>query len=224
MINFGSIFGKSPFNPMQQHMIKALEAIAPLKAFFEALYLEDYSRVREICEQVFEAEDAADQIKNEIRNSLPRSLFMSIDRRDLLEILNLQDDIADTSQDIVSLLELRRMSLPKEMQSDIIDLISTVEETCIMAQNVLQQVDYIFQFEHSDQEIEKIMFMIEEISTHETKTDEIGIRLNKQLFSLQKGMDPTDVMFWFKIFNWITGIADFAEQIANRLRLMITQP
>ena len=40
---------------------------------------------------------------------------MPVDRRDLLEILELQDTVANTAQDIAGLLMERDMTVPKEM-------------------------------------------------------------------------------------------------------------
>ena len=38
MINISSMFAKSPFRPLRDHIDKVIESIAPLKDFFEALH------------------------------------------------------------------------------------------------------------------------------------------------------------------------------------------
>ena len=43
MINIASIFAKSPFKPLREHMDKVVESVVPLNEFFEALFQEDYS-------------------------------------------------------------------------------------------------------------------------------------------------------------------------------------
>ena len=48
---------------------------------------------------------------------------MPINRRDLLEMLDMQDTIADVTQDIVNLLNLRRMCLPNELRQELIQFI-----------------------------------------------------------------------------------------------------
>ena len=42
-------------------------------------------------------------------------MFLPVDRRDLLEILDLQDSIADTAQDIAGMMFVRHMTLPEDM-------------------------------------------------------------------------------------------------------------
>ena len=115
-MNIDSMFAKSPFKALMDHMDKVGESVNPLKDFFYALQQEDFSRLEKIYQQVITAESDADRIKNEVRNHLPLNIFMPINRRDLLEMLDMQDNIADVSQDIVSLLNKRRMKLPEELQ------------------------------------------------------------------------------------------------------------
>ena len=45
MINISSIFAKSPFKPLREHMDKVVESVIPLNDFFEALFQEEYSKV-----------------------------------------------------------------------------------------------------------------------------------------------------------------------------------
>ncbi len=44
MINLSSMFAKSPFKPLRDHMDKVVESVAPLKDFFDALHQGNYSK------------------------------------------------------------------------------------------------------------------------------------------------------------------------------------
>ena len=134
MINIASIFAKSPFKPLRDHMDKVVESVIPLNDFFEALFQQDYSKLEKIQQQVIQAENEADSIKNEVRNNLPRNIFMPINRRDLLEMLDMQDTIADVTQDIVNLLTLRRMCLPIDLCQELIHFVEKSQQVCYMAQ------------------------------------------------------------------------------------------
>ena len=103
MVNIASIFAKSPFKSLRDHMDKVVESVDPLNDFFEALFQEDFSKLEKIQQQVIQAEKEADSIKNEIRDHLPRNIFMPINRRDLLEMLDMQDSIADISPSLKNL-------------------------------------------------------------------------------------------------------------------------
>ena len=61
MINISSMFAKSPFKPMRDHMDKVIESIAPLKEFFKALHEKNFSKVEEIQQQISKAEEEVDK-------------------------------------------------------------------------------------------------------------------------------------------------------------------
>ena len=70
-------------------------------------------------EQISEYEHSADITKNEIRNNLPRGLFLAINRTDLLEILSLQDSIADKAEDLGIIMTLKELEPIKELNKDL---------------------------------------------------------------------------------------------------------
>src|SRR5690554_7896071 len=83
---FLNLFGRSPIGPMQRHMAKAHECAAQLIPFIDALMAEDWVEAERIQQQISHLEREADQMKKNIRVSLPNSLFLSVPRSDLLEI------------------------------------------------------------------------------------------------------------------------------------------
>ena len=106
------MFGQSPFKPPQAHMRVVVDCANQVPGLFEAVHNEDNEKVEEIRLRIYALENEGDSIKNELREHLPKSMFMPVDRRDLLEILDLQDSIADTAQDIAGMMVVRSMKLP----------------------------------------------------------------------------------------------------------------
>ena len=107
------LFGSNPFSLLQEHMLAVLETAAHVGPLFEALIEGDHARVEAAGAAISESESKADEIKNNLREHLPRSLFLPVDRRDLLEVLDLQDSIADVAEDIAELIIERRMTVPE---------------------------------------------------------------------------------------------------------------
>ena len=221
MINIISIFAKSPFKPIRDHMDKVVESVIPLNDFFEALFQEDFSKVEKIQQQVIKAEKEADLIKNEIRNHLPRNIFMPINRRDLLEMLDMQDSIADVAQDIVVLLNIRRMGLTKELGQDVINFVKKSQDVCYLARGLNQEFEDVIESGFGRLEIKKLLEMIENVSIAETEADYLEEALFQRLYEVEEKMNSVDVIFWYKIFELIGDIADFSKKTGNRLRLMI---
>jgi len=221
MINIASIFAKSPFKPLREHMDKVVESVVPLNDFFEALFQEDYSKVEKIQQQVIQAEKEADSIKNEVRNNLPRNIFMPINRRDLLEMLDMQDSIADVAQDIVVLLNIRRMNLTKELGQDVIHFVKKSQDVCYLARGLTQEFGDVIESGFGRHEIKKLLEMIDNVSIAETEADNLEDALVHSLYEVEEKINSVDAVFWYKIFELIGDIADFSKKTGNRLRLMI---
>ena len=106
MLTIAKFFGKSPFSPLQSHMRKVANCIKKLTQIFECLDKKDHEQVEELVKNLSKLEHEADLTKNDIRNHLPKSLFLPIDRTLLLEILSIQDSIADKAEEIGNFLVL----------------------------------------------------------------------------------------------------------------------
>ena len=148
---------------------------------------------------------------------------MPINRRDLLEMLDMQDNIADVSQDIVSLLNKRRMKLPEEMQENLIQFIEKAQSICHMAHQVSQEFGDVLETSFGRRETKKLLNMIDEVSKAETEADNLEDMLVKKMFEVEDQMKPVDVVFWYEVFEWIGDLADYSKKMGSRLRLMIAQ-
>ena len=64
---------------------------------------------------MFKAEHAADMIKDDIRRTIPKRFFLPVYRGDLLGYVKLQDDMADSVEDIAVLLTIKKLTLPPSL-------------------------------------------------------------------------------------------------------------
>ena len=202
-------------------MDKVVESVTPLEDFFNFLFVEDFLKLEKIKDQIIEAEDAADSIKNEVRNHLPQNIFMPINRRDLLEILDMQDSIADVSQDIAVLLDQRKMKLNKELHEDVINFVKKSQTVCYLTRDLIHEFGYLIDSGFGLNETKKMFKMIDNISFLETEADRLEDALVERLYGIEKDMYPVDVMFWYKVFELVGDVADYSKKTSNRLRLTI---
>ena len=100
-----------------------VDCVSEVPPLFEALVAGDQAKVEAQKDLIFAKEQAADEIKNQLRGHLPKSILMPVDRRDLLEVLAMQDSIADTAQDIAGLLVERKMEVPADMGDTLVALV-----------------------------------------------------------------------------------------------------
>lgn len=109
------IFGRSPVQPLKDHMAKAAEAGHVLLEFIEAALATDWERAAAIRSRLQDVEHEADRLKADLRIRLPSTLMMPVDRGDLLDLITTQDRIANRAKDIAGLMYGRRMVLPASL-------------------------------------------------------------------------------------------------------------
>ena len=223
MATIGKLFGKSPFGPLQEHMVIVKECVDQIIPFFEAVIKEDKNSVKSIAENIFSLEDKADDIKNDLRDHLPRTLFMPVDRNNLLEILDDQDSIADTAQDISTLFTLRPITIPEAVKNDLRAFVDSSVMVCHMAAEISVRFDKLLDSSFLGAEAESVLGLIKELNNLERDNDEAGLKLAKQIFSIEKDLQPGDVFLWFKLNGLIGDLADYSQKMANRMRLVIAK-
>jgi predicted phosphate transport protein (TIGR00153 family) len=218
-----AMFGKSPFKPLQAHMRAVNECVAEVPGLFQALIDGDQAALEAQKNKIFERENAADGLKNELRIHLPKSLFMPVDRRDLLDVLGMQDSIADTAQDIAGLLMERNMEVTEEMKAPLLQLVQRCVATCGQAVKIIEEMDELVEMGFRGAEATQVEQMVDELNRMEDETDELGMALTRSLFAREDQMRPVSVVFWYQLIQWIGDLADYAEKVGDRLRLLLAR-
>lgn len=217
------LFRQSPFKALQTHMREVITCVHEVRPLIDALIRDDKVAVIQAKDRIFEYEEKADQIKNELRLHLPRSLFMPVDRRDLLEILHLQDAIADTAQDIAGLFIERDMGIPAFMHEQIVALTERCIDTCEHAASIIEELDELLAMGFRGREVDKVDAMLTKLNDMEDETDDMGVALARSLFDHEDEMNPVTVIMWYRQIEWIGDLADYAEKVGDRLRLLIAK-
>ena len=218
-----ALFGKSPFKPIQAHMRVIIECVSEVPPFFLAVVDGDQAKLEAQKNLIFEKEQGADEIKNQLRGQLPKSLLMPVDRRDLLDVLAMQDSIADTAQDIAGLLTERKMEVPEGMAEPLMTLVNRCVDTCNQAGKIIEELDELVEIGFGGREAGQVEVMVADLNKIEDETDEMGMQLTRSLFAQEDKMSPVSVMFWYQLIQWIGDLADYAEKVGDRLRLLLAR-
>lgn len=220
---FSRIFGNSPVTPLQKHINSVVACVEMLPPYFDAVFAANWEQAAEIQGQIAQLENAADTIKNELRLNLPSSLFMPIDRRDVLEVLDLQDLIANKAKDIAGLILGRKMAIPVELKATYLNFLNRCIDAARQAQVAINELDELVVTGFRGDEAMRVKSMIQELHKIEHETDEIQIMLRAELYKIEQGLPPVDVMFIYKIIEWSGDLADAALSTGNRLQLILAK-
>jgi len=223
MSTLGRLFGKSPFGPLQEHMVVVKKCVDQVIPFFEAEIKGDKKKAEEITQKIFDLEQKADTIKNTLRDNLPRSLFMPVDRHSLLVILDFQDSIADTAQDISIIFTLRPITIPSQIVDGLRKFIDSSVKACYLAAEISERYDELLDSSFTGAEAERVLGMVNELNTLERENDEAGLNLTRNIFSLEDVLSPVEIFLWSKINSLIGDLADYSLKMANRMRLILAK-
>ncbi|MFQ5700325.1 MAG: TIGR00153 family protein [Acidobacteriota bacterium] len=222
MRNILPIFGRSPFKPFQAHMETVHETLVLLRPFFTAFLAGDQEKTTELRKQIMKLEHEADLVKNDIRDHLPKSYFMPVDRRDLLALLHQQDQLADLCEDMAIVVSLREpLPFPEEMQSGLLDLVDQVVATCDTAGKIIVELDRLFESSFGGPEAQQVFTLIKQVSEQEYEVDKTIYALAKELFRREEEIGGMPLVLWQKILELLGGLANASESIGDQLRLMI---
>ncbi|TDJ21209.1 MAG: TIGR00153 family protein [Deltaproteobacteria bacterium] len=218
----GNLFGKSPIRPMQEHMRAAVACARAVLPLFEDMASGKSGKLEEHRDKINRLEHEADRIKHEIRSHLPRRLMLAVERRDLLEILDCQDTIADLAQDIAGLADQRRMTIPEGLEDPLLELVRRTIAAVEHAQGIVEELDELIETGFAGREVAIVEEKITQLSLIESETDRLAEIVHRRLFAME-GELGVGTVFWYDIVNWIAGMADEAERVGNRLRLLIAR-
>jgi predicted phosphate transport protein (TIGR00153 family) len=214
---------KSPFEGLYMHADKVRECIAAMQRALQYYTDGKYEDFKELVNKVSELEGEADQIKGNIRNHLPRSIFMPVDKSYFLMLLREEDAILDYAEDATLWLELRRTPIPESIKAEFMAHADKVVECVGILQKAMENLRDVLETSFSKKEREQTKILIYEIHKKEFEADEIERSLTKKIFALEKELDPISIFHLVKVVDLIAQIANHAENAGDRIRAMIAK-
>ncbi len=219
----GGIFGSSPVSPLQKHMSIVYACATELVPLFNAVINEDWNEVARLQQIISDYEKQADVLKKELRLNLPKGLFMPVSRQDLLEVLLMQDRIANQAKDIAGTIFGRHMVLPEVIHEDYIRFVTRCVAACKQAKKAINELDELVETGFSGQEIQIVTDMITKLDEIESDTDNLQSAIRLKVFEIENDMPPIEAMFLYKIIEGTGEVADKSQGVGSRLQLMLAR-
>jgi predicted phosphate transport protein (TIGR00153 family) len=217
-----NIFGTSPVRPLEKHVGLAHKCTRQLTPFFKAVIKGDWDAATIIRAEIEKLEHDADDLKKEIRLNLPKSLFMPVPREDLLELLLVQDKMANRTKDVSGIVLGRKMEIPPQIANELLEMVERSVDASKQARKSVRELDELFTSGFRGAEVTLVSELIEELDRIETDTDDREAALRASLFKIEKDLEPINVMFIYKVIGLIGEIADMAERVGRRLELLLS--
>ena len=217
---FSAMFGRSPFQPLLTHIVKTSECADQLLPFFEATLEGDWEAAAFHRESVTRLEHEADELKTELRLNLPNTMFLPVSRSDLLDLISVQDKIANKVRDITGIMLGRRMQVPEELAQPMRDYMQTAVACVAQARHALEELRDLLDSGFGRNASDVMQKLIRELDRLEHQADAQQVAIRRQLFGLEDRLPPVEVMFLYTIIDWVGQLSDRAERVGSRLQIM----
>ncbi|MGB2938111.1 MAG: TIGR00153 family protein [Phycisphaerae bacterium] len=215
------LFGKSPFGPLVEHTKKVHECVKLVRPLMEALAREDREEIHRLQDEVSKLEYEADRIKHEIREQLPRRYFLPVDREELEDFLHCQDQIADSAEDFAVILIIRETKIHPLLKEDFFGFVDQVVHVSNMLAEAAVELQNLAETSFGGAEAELVLKRIGGLGEEEWKADRMQRRLCQKIYHLEDELDPTTILFYDKMIEALSQIANAAENTGDLLRSMI---
>jgi predicted phosphate transport protein (TIGR00153 family) len=202
-------------------MKKVSECVHLLPSLFSAIYAKNYSEAEKIGQQISDYEHEADLAKNDIRNHLPKTLFLPVDRNNLLEILTIQDNIADRSEDVAVLTSLKPLEKIESFAPLFDEFLQKNIAAFDQAHNIIKELHELLETSFGGVEAEKVRAMVEKVAFLENEVDILQRKLLKAFFKAEDEMSYSTFDLWQKIFEATASLSNLSEKLAFRIRLTL---
>jgi len=195
-------------------MEKVAECIGLVPEMLDAYRRRDSSSVNSIASKISSVEHEADIIKHDIRNSLPRGLFLPVDRTNLLRMVTIQDSIANHAENISVILTFKQASGFDGFEQIFDAFLNMSLETFAMTHTIINKLDELLESGFGGFEANSVRELVDKVARQEHETDVCQHELVRALLAHEDSISYGDFYLWTRIIRQIATIADRSENLA----------
>ncbi len=221
MSTIGKLLGRSPFHLLQRHMQQVAKCIVKMDELLDCFEAAEWDQVETLATEASRLEHEADQIKDDIRNQLLRRFFMPINRSHVLEILSIQDGLADAAENVAVLLTIKQIVIPKGMLNDFRRFRELNGHAFQLVQEIVSELDELLETGFGGSEAEKIRNRVRDVAYAEHQVDVLQRKLLKVLLSDEAALSAADLNMWVQLIKELSSISNMAENLADRMQMTL---
>ncbi|NNC24374.1 TIGR00153 family protein [Salinisphaera sp. USBA-960] len=215
------LFRRSPFESLTEHIRCVDHGADLLTQYLDASSAADWARAGTLYNEITDTEHRADELKEKVRSNLPNTLFLPISRSEILILIEAQDKIINKIKDIAGLMTGRQMQFPSSLEQPVRNYLQTSIDAVHQARKVLEELDELLESGFGRHVSEMIADMVTELGRLEENADQEQIAIRQQLLKLENELPALEVMFLYRVIDWIGSLSDRAEKVGGRLQILM---
>ena len=173
---------------------------------------EDVDKAKKLALETHKAEGKADDIRREVELELLDGALMSSSRRDILELIEHVDRLANSGEAVLDTLLLERVSIPKEIKPTIREI---GEVTTTILGEVNQAILSLFR------KTSEVPEHTQAIEQQEGAVDQLERAALKMIFTMD--LDLAHKLQLRDFIEELVEISDRAEDLSDRLDIMVAE-
>lgn len=223
MLTISKLFGRSPFTPLKVHMDNVASCVEKLEDFFAVFKEGDQKKIKDVAKEISKLEHVADITKNDIRANMNKSLFLPVQKDSLLEILSVQDSIADVAEDISRMLTLRKLEVIDSLWGDFEKLFERNMDAFEGAKRIIEEFEALLQSSFGGAEADKVRSMVDDVARTEHEVDLMLHGLLRELFDMAEDLPYWVFHLWQHLFRGVSMLSNLSEKLGYRVSMILDQ-
>ena len=218
--NLTDVIGNSPLSTLERHVRVCADCVNLLTEYFEAAQAGEWNRASDLRDKIAKLESIADDLKLEVRSNLPRGLWMSVSRADLLELVRMQDKMANDTKDVAGLSLGRELAFPAKLEKSLFKYLAAITDCSNQAVEVIVALRELSRSAFGSRQVDAIAKMVTMVEKVERKSDDQQQALRAKLRKYEADLSPIDAVFLYQLLSQIGEIADSAEKVSHRAQII----
>jgi uncharacterized protein len=213
----GGIFGRNAYGPLHEFSLKVEECAQRLIPVIQAWMSGDRERLHEAAADVDRLEGEADVIKNEIRGSLSKSIFSSVQGAKIKDVVKAAENVADSARMVARLVEVRETPLPEDLGVGLVELAELAARSMGALSGALAGAQPAADGANPS-ELARALAAVDTLPPMQEKAVDAYEVMLKHLFRHEKELDPISVFFLMRIVELVAHMTRSAENAGEALR------
>jgi len=216
------VISNSPLALLERHAGVCVDCVERLPLYFAEAQANRWGRASDVREEICRFEGLADELKQDVRSNLPRGLWMSVSRADLLELVRVQDKMANGVEEVSGISLGRQLAFPAAMTSEVADFIEVVVQVGRAVVKIIGATRELSRSAFGTRQTNVILDFVSQVEADERRADEMQAALRARLREYEADLSAVDAIFLYQLLAAIGDIADNAEKVAHRAQIIAT--
>ena len=216
------VISNSPLALLERHAGVCVDCVERLPLYFAEAQANRWGRANDVREEICRFEGLADELKQDVRSNLPRGLWMSVSRADLLELVRVQDKMANGVKEVSGISLGRQLAFPAAMTSEVADFIDVVVQVSRVVVKIIGATRELSRSAFGTRQTNVILDFVSQVEADERRSDEMQATLRARLREYEAELSAVDAIFLYQLLAAIGDIADNAEKVAHSAQIIAT--